>query len=70
MVPLSEQEKEMAIKATKFLGLQMAGVDILRSGSGPMIIEVNSSPGIEGIEGVSKVRIAEKLIEHIENSFA
>lgn len=69
IVPLSEQEKEMAIKATKVLGLQMAGVDILRSSSGPMIIEVNSSPGIEGIEGVSKVKIAEKLIEHIENSF-
>jgi ribosomal protein S6--L-glutamate ligase len=48
----------------------MAGVDILRSSHGPMIIEVNSSPGIEGIEGVTKEKIAEKLIEHIENSYS
>lgn len=70
VVPLSEQEKEMAIKATRVLGLQMAGVDILRSSSGPMIIEVNSSPGIEGIEAVTKEKIAEKLIEYIEQSYS
>jgi len=67
-VPISAKEKEVALKAAKVLGLGMAGVDILRSSRGPLIIEVNSSPGIEGIEGVTKIKIAEKLIEHIENS--
>ncbi|MFT4600811.1 MAG: ribosomal protein S6--L-glutamate ligase [Arenicella sp.] len=67
-VPLSEKEKEVALKAARVLGLGMAGVDILRSSRGPLIIEVNSSPGIEGIEGVTKIKIAEKLIEFIEKS--
>lgn len=66
IVDLSEQEKEMAIRALEVLGLRMAGVDILRSSRGPMIIEVNSSPGLEGIEGVTKAEIAEALIESIE----
>jgi len=65
-VVLSEREKEIAIKACEILGLGMAGVDILRSEKGSMIIEVNSSPGIEGIEGVTKAPIAEALIEYIE----
>lgn len=69
-VAISHQEKEMAIRATKMLGLQMAGVDLLRSARGPMIIEVNSSPGIEGIEGVTQQPVAEKLIDHIEKQFA
>ena len=66
VIELSEQEKEMAIRACMVLGLKMAGVDIMRSEKGPMIIEVNSSPGLEGIEGVSEVKSAEKLIESIE----
>lgn len=65
-VVLSEKEKEIAIKACQVLGLEMAGVDILRSERGSMIIEVNSSPGIEGIEGVTEAPIAEALIAHIE----
>lgn len=69
-VAISQQEIEMAIKATKILGLQMAGVDLLRSKNGPLIIEVNSSPGIEGIEGVTNKPIAEKLIEYIENTMS
>ena len=67
-VPISAKEKEVAIKAAKVLGLGMAGVDILRSSRGPLIIEVNSSPGIEGIEGVTKIDIAGKLIDFIENT--
>lgn len=63
---LSEREKEIAIKSCSILGLGMAGVDILRSEKGPMIIEVNSSPGIEGIEGATKFPIAEALIDYIE----
>ncbi|MBD3638624.1 MAG: RimK family alpha-L-glutamate ligase [Crocinitomicaceae bacterium] len=68
IVDLSEQEKEMAIRSVEVLGLSMAGVDILRSSEGPMVIEVNSSPGIEGIEGVTKIPIAEALIESIEKT--
>lgn len=67
LVDLSEQEKEMAIRAVEVLGLSVAGVDILRSEQGPMIIEVNSSPGLEGIEGVTKIEIAEAIIESVEN---
>lgn len=66
IVNLSEQEKEMAIKTVQILGLCVAGVDILRSEKGPMVIEVNSSPGLEGIEGVTKIKIAEEIIKYIE----
>jgi ribosomal protein S6--L-glutamate ligase len=65
-VELTAQEKEMAVKAVKILGLNVAGVDILRSKRGPLIIEVNSSPGLEGIEGVTKVKIAEEIIRFAE----
>lgn len=68
-VAISQQEREMAIKAAKLLGLEMAGVDLLRSARGPLIIEVNSSPGIEGIESVTGKPVAEKLIEHVEKQF-
>lgn len=65
-VELTSQEKEMAVNAVKILGLNVAGVDILRSKRGPLIIEVNSSPGLEGIEGVTKVKIAEEIIRFAE----
>lgn len=66
IIELSEREKEMAIRAVKVMGLEMAGVDILRSDSGPKVIEINSSPGLEGIEGVTSIPVAEKLIASIE----
>lgn len=65
-VDLSPDEKEMALKAVKALNLQVAGVDILRSKRGPMVIEVNSSPGLEGIERVSEEKVAEAIIELAE----
>jgi len=65
-IKLSPEEEEMALKAVKALDLQVAGVDILRGSKGPMIIEVNSSPGLEGIERVSEVKIAEQIIELLE----
>ena len=65
---LSQQEKEVAIKATKTLGLNIAGVDMLRSDRGPLILEVNSSPGLEGIELVTKKDIAKEIIRFIEKS--
>jgi len=63
---LSEEEKEMAIRAVHTLGLKVAGVDILRSKKGAMVIEVNSSPGLEGIESTTGVEIAEEIIKYIE----
>jgi ribosomal protein S6--L-glutamate ligase len=67
LVVLSEDEKELAIRAVRVLNLEVGGVDILRSQKGSMVIEVNSSPGLEGIEGVSQVKIAEEIISYIEN---
>ena len=63
---LSEKEKRMAINATKILGLDISGVDILRTKHGPKIIEVNSNPGLEGITKASGVNVAEKIAVFIE----
>ncbi|WP_291724908.1 30S ribosomal protein S6--L-glutamate ligase [Bernardetia sp.] len=70
VIELSEVEKQTAIKAAKAMDLSMAGVDILLSSRGPLILEVNSSPGLEGIETATKVDIASKIVEHIEQSMA
>lgn len=63
---LSRQEKHAAITAARKLGLSVAGVDMLPSSRGPLIIEVNSSPGLEGIEGATKVDVAGKVIRFLE----
>jgi ribosomal protein S6--L-glutamate ligase len=68
VVTLSQAEKATAIKAVKKLGLAVAGVDMLRSKRGPLVMEVNSSPGLEGIEGATKVDIASKIIEYVERN--
>ncbi len=60
------EERKMAKKAAKVLGLQVAGVDIIRSSKGPKILEVNSSPGLQGIERATGVDIASTMIEAIE----
>lgn len=60
------EEKRIAIKATKALGLDVAGVDIIRSSKGPLLLEVNSSPGLEGIETATNQGIAEQMIMAIE----
>lgn len=66
-IEISEQERSIAINATKALGLEVSGVDILRSKSGPCVIEVNSSPGLEGIEKYTQVDVAGRIISHLEN---
>jgi len=66
---VSAEEKRMAIKAAKGLNLLVAGVDIIRSKSGPRILEVNSSPGLQGIETYTGKDIAGMMIESIENQF-
>lgn len=65
-VKISPEERTTAIRAAQAMGLNVAGVDILRSSRGPVVIEVNSSPGLEGIERTSGVDVADKIIEFIE----
>jgi ribosomal protein S6--L-glutamate ligase len=68
VVKLSRTEKHAAITAAKKMGLGVAGVDMLPSSRGPLILEVNSSPGLEGIEGATKINIAGKLIQYLERN--
>lgn len=62
------EEKKLALKATKAMGLKVAGVDIIRSAKGPLLLEVNSSPGLEGIEGATNKDIAGLMIRAIEKA--
>jgi len=68
IVKLNREEKHAAITAAKKMGLGVAGVDMLPSARGPLILEVNSSPGLEGIEGATKVDIASKIIRYLEKT--
>lgn len=65
-VKLSPEERAVAVSAAKAMGLRVAGVDIVRSDNGPLVLEVNSSPGLNGIEKASKKDIATMIIEFIE----
>ena len=65
-VTLTSKEKKTAIAATKALGLNIAGVDMLRSERGPLVLEVNSSPGFEGVERVTGVDVADQIITFVE----
>lgn len=67
-IDLSEAERNTAIKAAKRLGLGVAGIDMLRSDRGPLVMEVNASPGLEGVEKATGVDVAEKIIEYIERN--
>ena len=68
LLKITPAERATAIKAAKIMGLNVAGVDILRSERGPLVLEVNSSPGLEGIENATKVDIAGKIVEYIERN--
>ena len=65
-VTLGHKERDMALMAADILGLNVAGVDIIRSTQGPLVLEVNSSPGLEGIETASKKDIAGEIIKFVE----
>ena len=65
-IKITSEERKLAIKAAKILDLPVAGVDIIRSNKGPLILEVNSSPGLEGIENATGLDIANIMIEAIE----
>ena len=70
VVKVTKEEKSLALKATKVLGLDVAGVDIIRSNKGPLLLEVNSSPGLEGIETATDKDIASLLIVAIEKKLS
>ena len=65
-VPISKEERDVAVRAARCFGLGMAGVDLLRSNDGPKVLEVNSSPGLEGIEKASRKNIAGLIFDGIE----
>ena len=66
-VKLTEEERKMAIKAAKAMGLHIAGVDLMRSSRGPLVLEVNASPGF-GIEKITGRNVAAKMIEYVEHN--
>lgn len=66
IIKITTEERKLAIKAAKILNLAVAGVDIIRSNKGPLLLEVNSSPGLEGIEKATGVDIANGMIQAIE----
>ncbi|MEQ8507942.1 MAG: 30S ribosomal protein S6--L-glutamate ligase [Rhodospirillaceae bacterium] len=67
-VRITPEERSTAVRAAKALGLNVCGVDMLRANHGPVVMEVNSSPGLEGIEGATGKDIAGMIIEFIENN--
>lgn len=68
IIQLTDEEENAALKAAKSLGLGICGVDMLQSARGPLILEVNSSPGLEGIEAATKKDIASIIIRYIERN--
>jgi ribosomal protein S6--L-glutamate ligase len=67
-VELTTAERDTALNAAQVMGLAVAGVDLLRSHRGPLVLEVNSSPGLEGIEAATGVDIAGVMVEHVQKS--
>jgi ribosomal protein S6--L-glutamate ligase len=64
----TEKEKFIALNACKYLGLGVAGVDLMRSKDGPVLIEVNASPGLKGIEGATGINVAKNIIQFVERN--
>jgi ribosomal protein S6--L-glutamate ligase len=69
-VELSTQEINIALRAARTMGLGIAGVDLLRSQRGPLVLEVNASPGLEGIESATGVDVAGAIIASVEEGAA
>lgn len=70
LIELTDEEQETALAAAECMGLGVCGVDILQSANGPVVMEVNSSPGLEGIEKASGVDVADLIIQYIEENAA
>ena len=69
-IKLTPEERSTAVRAAKAMGLRVAGVDLLRSNHGPVVMEVNSSPGLEGIENATGVDVAGKIIDFLQKNAA
>jgi len=67
-IKLTSRERNIAIKATRHLSLPVAGVDMIRSKRGPLLIEVNASPGLQGIEAYTGINIAAEIIKYVEKN--
>jgi len=68
LIELTDEEDNTALKAVKAMGLGVAGVDMLQSTNGPLVLEVNSSPGLEGIEAATERDIAREIIRYVERN--
>ena len=68
MVKITPEERSTAVRSAKIMGLNVAGVDLLRANHGPVVMEVNSTPGLEGVEAASGIDVAGKIIEYIEKN--
>jgi ribosomal protein S6--L-glutamate ligase len=68
VIHLPSEYKKTAIRAAQVLGLQIAGVDLMESHQGPMVIEVNSSPGFEGIEKATGINIAQSIVQYVKKT--
>ncbi len=68
IIKLSDDEENAALKASRVMGLGVCGVDLLQSNKGPLILEVNSSPGLEGIESATEKDIAKSIIRYVERN--
>jgi ribosomal protein S6--L-glutamate ligase len=69
-VRLPAEYRRTALQAARVLGLRVAGVDLIESREGPMVMEVNSSPGLEGIQATTGVDVATAIIEHVEHELS
>ncbi len=67
-IKITPEERSTAIRAARVMGLNVAGVDLLRANHGPVIMEVNSSPGLEGLEGATGLDVAARIIEFVEKN--
>lgn len=67
-IKITPEERSTAVRSAKIMGLNVAGVDLLRSNHGPLVMEVNSSPGLQGIENATNIDIAAKIIDFIEKN--
>ena len=65
-VQITEKEKQIALEAAKNLGLGVAGVDLIRSKKGPLLLEVNASPGLHGIETTTGINVAREIVRYVE----
>lgn len=68
VIKITSEERRTAVRSAQVMGLNVAGVDLLRSARGPVVMEVNSSPGLEGIETATKIDVASMIIEFIEKN--